>query len=411
MRNPHLIIFFTIVFFLFYFEKDQIGPFTVSQLWKIPVFSFLLKEIILRKWNKPFFLSVSYLRAGKNLFTTGTFISPLPDVINFIRYMFFPLFFEYFKFKLGSMKELDRVLLTAAQFVILSGIPFVFFGLESRGTLIYDLEEVKAYVGVFQGAHAASATTAIAILVLVKFLNDSDRSSLFKWINSSLVIFGTYLLYFTFVRTGYAMFVVGAVVLFFPRKFNVQQIVGGALAFFLLFYGFYYLLETNEFFYNRVFDIRGGQQTAAGSGRLIFFQGTLDLWLSGNFLELLFGLGLEGFQDGVEKYTGFNVIAHNEFFNELGINGLIGVTFFLIYIYSLFHYIQKRKYFPSYRIALATFFVYVSLMMTQGGAWFQVDFFLALIFLRLYKESEMAFNSISAQKQPENHEDREHITV
>lgn len=308
--------------------------------------------------------------------------------------MFFPLFFEFFKFKLSSLKELDRILLAAAQFIILSGIPFIFFGLKSRGTMIYDAEEVQSYVGVFQGAHASSATTAIAILILLAFLKDSNRSGFFKWLNGSLIIFGVYLLYLTFVRTGYAMFMVGVVVLIFPRKFNVQQVIGGAFVLFLLFYGFYFLLENNEFFYNRIFDIRNGRQTEAGSGRLIFFQGTVDLWLSGNFFEMLLGFGIKGFQEGIENFTGYNVVAHNEFFNELGINGLIGVILFLIYIYSLYYYIKKRKYYPSYRIALAAFFVYFSLMMTQGGSWFPVDIFMALIFVRLHMEKKMLENDI-----------------
>ena len=308
--------------------------------------------------------------------------------------MFFPLLFEFFKRRLHSVEEVNKILIAFAQFVVLSGIPFVFLGLKSRGNVIFETEEVGAYTGVFQGPHAASTTTAIALILLIFFLKRPNNSFLFKSFNSLLVVLGVYFLFLTFVRTGYAMFAVGMVVLFMPKKIQMNQIIGGAIVISFLIFGFLYLLETNEFFYNRIFDIRNGRETAAGSGRLLFWKGTVDAWMNGNFLELLFGYGMEGFKDELQRTSGYHVVAHNEFFNQLGINGFVGIFIFFGFMLSLLKYIYKNRLLPTYRLALASFFVYFSLMMTQGGMWFPVDFFMALIFVRLYKESEMEIQNV-----------------
>ena len=303
------------------------------------------------------------------------------------------MLFEFFRAKLKTVRDVNYILLRAAQFVLVSGIPFVFLGLKSRGRVVFETEDINAYTGIFQGPHAASTTTAIALLVLLSFLRNKAQSFLPKVINTILLIFGTYLLFITYVRTGYAMFTIGIFVLFFPKKFNLKQLMAGFLVILLLIFGFIYLLETNDFFYNRIFDIRNGRETAAGSGRLMFWQGTIDAWMNGNILEMLFGYGMDGFKDELEKASGFHFVAHNEFFNQLGINGLLGVFIFFGFLYSLFKYTWKRRYLPSFNLALATFFVYSSLMMTQGGMWFPVDFFMALIYVRLHKENESGISN------------------
>ena len=119
------IIFFVALFILFYFESEKIGPITFSQLWKIPLFIFLVvKVIFLGKQPKPEFIKFSYARAGKNLLNGGVFLNYLVEVIDFIRYMMFPLMYEYILSKIKNIKKLHQFLLQFAQFIILSGIPF-----------------------------------------------------------------------------------------------------------------------------------------------------------------------------------------------------------------------------------------------------------------------------------------------
>ena len=147
--------------------------------------------------------------------------------------------------------------------------------------------------------------------------------------------------YLTFVRTGYLMFIVGVVFLFLPKKLNFKQVMSGLAVFLILGVGFYVLLETNETFYNRIFDIRNGKQTAAGSGRFLFWMASFELWYNGSVFEMIFGHGFHDLIMYMYQKTGLPVFAHNEFFTQLGQNGLLGVIFFIGYLISLFKFIWR----------------------------------------------------------------------
>ena len=225
--------------------------------------------------------------------------------------------------------------------------------------------------------------------MILSYLKSNRNINSFYLINCLIALFGIYLLYLTYVRTGYLMFVIGLVILFLPKKFSMKQIVTIMLIVLILLSGFYFLLQNNELFYNRIFDIVNGEEKASGSGRLLFWQATWDLWLSGNFFELLFGFGYEELTEKIFQVTNYRVFAHNEFFTQLGQNGLIGVFFLIGYLVTLLKFILKRRKTPSYQLALSVFILYISLMMTQGGMWFPLDIFMVLIFVKLELEHKI----------------------
>lgn len=390
MKIVKTILPYVLVFFLIYLGPVQIGPTTFSQFWKIPLFLFLVWQVlIIRNREKPNFIKWSYARAAKNLITSGFSVSYFTGIIDFLRYMMFPLMFEYASIKIKNTQQLDRIMLGFAQFVIISGIPFIMGVLESKVEDVVDVNIAEGFAGMFQNTHGAAITTTTAVLILLAYLK--FKSSVIKYtkLNYALLVFGIYLIYLTYIRTGYAMFFIGLIILFIPNKFSVKQIVTASLAVCVLLFGFFYLLETNEGFYNRIFDIRNGQQTAAGSGRLLFWKASFDLWYNGNFFEMLFGFGFDGLVDAIYKAVGLRVYAHNEFFTQLGQNGLLGVIFFIGYLVSLFRFIWKRRKRPSYRLGMAIFFLYVSLMLTQGGMWFELDVFMVLVFVKLQFEDKI----------------------
>lgn len=390
MKEIKLVFIYSILFLLIYLGPVQIGPITFSQVWKIPLFVFLVWQvIIIRNRKKPGFIKWSYARAVKNLVTGGFSVSYFAGIIDFIRYMMFPLMYEFASLKIRSLKALDKILLGFAQFVIISGIPFTLNLLKSKAhdTVLY--QDFDSYAGMFQNSHGAAITTTTAVLILLAYLKMKVEVIRFPKLNYALLLFGIYLIYLTFIRTGYAMFCIGALFLFMPKKFSVKQIITASLALSVLVFGFFYLLETNEAFYNRIFDIRNGKQTAAGSGRFLFWKAAFDLWFNGNIFELFFGFGFDGLVDHIYKAVGLRVYAHNEFFTQLGQNGLLGVIFFIGYLVSLFKFIWERRKRPSYRLGMAIFFLYVSLMMTQGGMWFELDVFMVLVFVKLEFENKM----------------------
>lgn len=383
-------ISYLFIFLLFYFEPEEIGPITFSQLWKIPLFVYLVwKVLIFKKNRKLTFIKWSYARASKNLLNGGFFLNYFVEVVDFIRYMMFPLMFEFVSNKIKDIKKLDYLLLAFAQFVILSGIPFVLGIISSRGRKLYELDDFESYTGVFQGPHSASITTAIAVLVILSFLKFKSPQILYPKLNYLLATFGLYLLFLTYVRTGYAMFVVGIIILYIPQKPTMKQILGSVIILGTLVFGFVYLLENNEFFYNRIFDIRNNQETALGSGRLIFWEAAFDLWANGNYFQLFFGHGFEGLTQKIYEVTGLRIYAHNEFFTQLGQNGLLGIFLLFGYIMTLFKFIRRYKKKKTYPLALSVFALYISLMITQGGMWFPLDIFMVLIFVKLYREPKI----------------------
>lgn len=384
MKKIKILYPYIILFVLIYFGAVKIGPITFSQIWKIPLFVFLIWQVLIKRNDKKLgMIKWSYARATKNLVTANFSVSYFYGIVDFLRYMMFPLMFEYAYRKIKSIRKLDKILLGFAQFIILSGIPFSLGILESKAEDAQSFIDFDSYIGMFQNTHGASITTTTAVLILMDYLKINSTIIKYKKLNYALLIYGVSLIYLTFVRTGYLMFIVGVVFLFLPKKLNFKQVMSGLAVFLILGVGFYVLLETNETFYNRIFDIRNGKQTAAGSGRFLFWMASFELWYNGSVFEMLFGHGFHDLIMYMYQKTGLPVFAHNEFFTQLGQNGLLGVIFFIGYLISLFKFIWRRKILPSYRLAMAIFFLYGSLMMTQGGMWFELDIFMVLVFVKL----------------------------
>tara|TARA_R110002074_G_scaffold393815_2_gene580726 strand:- start:3750 stop:4946 length:1197 start_codon:yes stop_codon:yes gene_type:complete len=384
MKKIKILYPYIILFVLIYFGAEKIGPITFSQIWKIPLFIFLIWQVLIKRNDKKLgMIKWSYARATKNLVTANFSVSYFYGIVDFIRYMIFPLMFEYAYRNIKSIRKLDKILLGFAQFIILSGIPFSLGILKSKSEDAQSFIDFDSYIGMFQNTHGASITTTTAVLILMSYLKVGSSIIKFKKLNYLLLIYGIFLIYLTFVRTGYLMFIVGVVFLFLPKKLNFKQVMSGLAVFLILGVGFYVLLETNETFYNRIFDIRNGKQTAAGSGRFLFWMASFELWYNGSVFEMIFGHGFHDLIMYMYQKTGLPVFAHNEFFTQLGQNGLLGVIFFIGYLISLFKFIWRRKILPSYRLAMAIFFLYGSLMMTQGGMWFELDIFMVLVFVKL----------------------------
>jgi O-antigen ligase len=381
-------IIFLLLFVLFYLEPIQIGPLTFSQLWKIPFFLFLFFNVFLLIRNKkPNFIRWSYYRASKNLITSGLVVSYVAQIVDFLRYMMFPLMYEYANSKIKTTKQVDKLLLGFAQFIILSGLPFVLGLIDSLGREILFNEEFSSFVGLFQNPHAASITTSISILIILYFLKSKTKTVKFRFLNYLLVALGMYLLFLTFVRTGFVMFFLGVLVLFWPSKITFKQILISVVFFASLLIGFFYLLETNELFYNRIFDIRKGNQTELGSGRLTLWQTTFELWKNGDYFELIFGYGYEGLTEKTYEVTGTRLVGHSEIFTQLGQNGLLGVLGFIGFSISLFTYIRGMKNSKVFRLAITTLSIYVLFMFTQGGAIFHFDIVMLLILIKLKLEN------------------------
>ncbi|MNK52465.1 O-Antigen ligase [compost metagenome] len=385
MQRIKKVIAFLFLFMLFYLEPIQVfGNITFSQLWKIPFVLFLLfKVLTIKNPITATFTKVAYGRAIKNLMNGGMFRNYIPELIDFIRYMMFPLIYTFVLNTPRIRSKVDVLLKGFAQFIILSGIPFILGMVESLGRTIEIGDDFTSFVGLFQNPHVAAISTAVSLLVILYYLNWRNSNIVSRAWNIFLFGLGLYILFQTFVRTGYVTFLLGIFILYMPKRISPRQIAGIAFLAVASVFTISYLLENNELFFNRIFDIRNGKQTELGSGRLIFWAGVVEMWLNGNLFHLLFGFGYEALTDSMYLLTGLRIFAHSEFFTQLGQNGLIGIILFVWFVFSLFLFIRKRKQCKSYRLALAVFFLNLSVMLTQGGVVFPLDVITVFILVKL----------------------------
>lgn len=386
-HNIKTYIFFVLFFVLFYNETLSLGIINISQAWKLLLFFYLVITVLKTKFKKPpTFVNLSYLRSIKYIFNPGIYYNPFVEILDFYRYSLFPLFYQFFTIKNFKEYQINRFLESISIFFILSFLPFTFGIFESRGVQLDYYEGFENLTGIFQGAHAASITITFSVLTLLYFLKNYNLSRLRKFYYVVLILFGLYINYITYVRTGYLMILIGFIIIYLPKNISIGAIVKFLFLILILLVFVYLLLESNTDFYNRIFDIRLGNQKETGSGRLIFWNTAHSLWYNGDFFNLFFGFGFDKMADTIYGQTGLRVSAHNEFFSQLAQNGLIGLVLLIFFLKSLFKFIQTRKKMSSYRISITYFIIYVSLMLTQGGFWFFPEIYLALITYKLEKE-------------------------
>lgn len=388
MKFLKIVIIYIISFIILYNDLYEVGPLKVSQIWKILLVIYL--SIIIfsstQKFESPLFVKISLLRSFKCLINGGIFTKFLSEVFDFHRYVLFYLFCKYLQVKKYSPNKVNQFMYWLAVFVILSFLPFHFELLDQRGKIVdystdFKSSDVTSFIGLFQGGHAASITLAFSNLFLIyclrlKFLK-------FRLVAFAILLLGVYFQYLIFVRTGYAILIIGATSLFFTGKLSFRKL---ALFSILAFSGLYviqHLLISNEAFHDRIFDIRYGNQESVGSGRISFWIAAYELWVSGNIYEMLFGFGLENLLNFTYDKTGLKVFAHNEFFTQLAQNGIIGLSLVLFLFYGLFKYIYKKRNSSSFTLSFTFVTSYLILMFVQGGFWFFPELFLSLSLYKL----------------------------
>lgn len=387
------IFYFILFFILFYLENYNITDnLSFSQAWKIPLVLFMIWYVFRRRIvYRLNFNKVAYFYGLKNIFNQGIFINPVTNIVETFRFANFPLLYDTFNIYFKDPEKLGKFIVRISQYFILSSIPFLLGTLKSVKEGI-QFGESLSFIGIFQNPHGASTVFSLALLVLIYQLK-TDRLSLgMRIYNILLILLGSYCLYLSFVRTGYLMFVIGIIVLFFPNKISLKQFIFFCILTITLGATFYRLLEMNDSFRQRIFDQREGKQMDAGSGRLVFAVSSLKYWSEGNLQQLILGRGLEDVKDNLEKRTGLRVFSHNGFVDAIAINGVIGISLLLLFIYFTFKNIRRNKRAKTYRLSLAIFLCYVSFQLTQGGVLFPIDLYIASILNLTNKEQLASIN-------------------
>lgn len=394
IKIKYYILLFVPFFLIFYSEAIEIGGMRVSQLWKIPLLACIVFYLFQHRSKKsPAWTQAYYWLSVKHLVNSGSIKNLFSDIQDGISFLFLPLIYNFTQNAIKS-STISKALLCISQYFVLTNIPFLFFGLQTHKQGV-SYGDITGYTGIFQNQHAMSTIMGICIIVLLySFKRGMFRNIFTKIYNICLLALAAYAMYLGFARTGWAMCLIGILVLFSPRNTNVTQWIGIATVTLSLVGGFIFLMITNENFHDRILDINSmtGKQKEIGSGRSEYIANALELYASGNIFEMAFGKSMTDLTEYEYIKTGRRIYAHNGFATLLVTDGAIGVLLKITAMALLLGFIHKRRNCPSYNAALAFWMMNLSYQLTQGGHVFHSDLIYAMLFCLLqdeYKKAEM----------------------
>ena len=392
ISNTQKYILWFIVFFLLNYIGHELPPIaglSFHQLWKLPVLAYLLLLFSTNKRKKETFEIVTLILIFEFFINRELLVNPLSCIIRTSKQQlpFILLFSYWFTYYRHDAKSLEKIMISMAQFVAISTIPFLLGILEPlkvQKTLdAFGLEGGNYFIGIFGSPHAASSIFCCAMFILVDgFKNGAFTKFRSKIINSILIVCLLLGIFKAFVRTGWLMLIVGAVFYYDWRQMNVKHLQKGLLMASLAVIGLVYLFNNNEAFHalitgKNVYTGRGGDKIETdGSGRMEFWKNAVDgLWDADNPFYTLFGRGETLVVEYNLRKTGMRVFSHNQFFDALAQNGIIGLSLLICYYITLYVFINRHN--SRYRRLCISLF-----MSSVVFAFFQseVYFFFAFMF-------------------------------
>lgn len=398
--NKHFIkyiVSYIIFFILFYSENFDINGVSFSQLWKIPLVLYMLYVIFysskqrLYSQEKYPYRQIAFKQAIQKLMNYDFLIAPIQTGILFIKYLNFPLLLKFIPITLQTKKKVALFLIKFCHFGILSYIPFLLNIIEEPKAA-YGTEEIieygsstQAHIGLFQNPHGASVFLSIAFFVIIYYIKHYHLRKWQLYYNYLLLALCLYCLYTTYVRTGYVMFIIGFIVHIWPSKMNIKYITKFICLILIFGSTSIFLLNTNPYFKARIceLDANGEKRETKGSGRLIFAQNGINLWLyESNLYQYIMGHGQEAVKDNNAKKLHnpkARIYSHNGYIDALAQNGIIGIILMLLLYYYIFRRIYRSRNCPSYRLALGWLLMQLSFQLFQGGVGFMCDLLAALI--------------------------------
>ena len=102
---------------------------------------------------------------------------------------------------------------------------------------------------------------------------------------------------------------------------------------------------------------------------------------------------MDNFKDYQYQKIGMRIFSHNQFFDSLVQNGLIGIILYLLMLISLFNFIRKRKHYKGYRLAMSLFAAYLMFALVQGSSLFFPDLMFALSLAYLFVNEKQSLHN------------------
>jgi hypothetical protein len=388
----HFLVLF-LVFVITYFEPLMFFGIKISQIWK----GFVVLWFLLVSLHRGIYwwILIGFLFAIKYLFYSYFPYGFNLAVSSCLEGLFLPTFLSFLYQKYKNNTNYSSVLLNyaliASIFVIYSTVPFMIGldGFNQQTDLTRYGLEGYAIKGIFYSIASSSKMFSIATLFLLvnykMFLNSKMKKFFFYF----TIGIGMYMVYGSFTRTGWIIFIFG---LFFINLVNStkKQKILGVLYIIIFFNLFAYLYEFNSGFRMR---LTGGAtyrqytelsvETLAES-RLPFILIAINNLLTSNFEDIIIGYGAQRGIDLFEIKTGMAIVSHNGTFEILESSGIAGLILYFIFIYNLF---KKSKIAITYenndlrRNWYLALYLFISFFLTSHGTPIYGEFIYGCIFV------------------------------
>ena len=226
----------------------------------------------------------------------------------------------------------------------------------------------KSFTGSFGVPHLTSISLAFVFIYLLYSKIRYKRS---------LLTFTVILALWTWVRTGLLIITVSLIFRYRKRLFQLNILLS-VLLFTAFSFGVYSLLpnDIQLSIYNRLFDINYNGEQIVGSGRLIFFKNSLEVWAKEDLYAIFFGGGSLPMVNKNLADTGYGVYAHNEYLTMLAQNGIVGFTTIVLLTRALF--VQAKS--QNNEFLLCVLWAWTALNLVQGGIWFMPEILIAIAY-------------------------------
>ncbi len=401
-----ILLIYIFFFILIYNENIKIVGLSLSVLWKVVLLIYIFFYILRRKYPKPLFNKYAYGYGIIKLFNSGLYNTTFITISDFSRFITFPLFYDYVTYKAKRALSIYNILYYISQFIILSFIPFLFRLLKSHETLdisesaLEALEAANRSSGIFSSTHGASALIALALVFITYHITSKKLTYRTKVYTLFLLCIGIWALIETYARGGWVMWIIGTFILL-ARK-NIRFVIIMISVSIVMCIGISYLMQTNEYFYNRITDRNEkgvkNESDRVGSGRLWFASNGIEFWKStDNIQEILTGKGIIRLMEYQEQKTGLYIYCHNGYIDSLAQNGILGFIFLISFNIYMFTYVFRKKKSKYRRLAIAIISMYITFQLLQGGASPYSDIIYVLI-LHLTRLDQIEKNQLLISK-------------
>lgn len=387
--------FYLFTFLLFYSEPISVGGRTIGVLWKIAFLGAIALPVmsyILRTKKIELFVLFGILLSIKMFFNLSSFEYFNSTISIVAKNLMFPMLFLFFIIKL-NVTQLIYLAKHFSIFVVLSFVPFLLGILkpisEGYSLAAFGEEDAFGLVGVFGGSHGASEALGMTLILLFYFFQ-KEKSKSIKIIYLGLLGLGSLELILTYARSGILLAAIGIFYLWIKEK-GSKKFITAMLIFVPIIFMSIYMYITNPVFKMRINDENIYNKQEFGSGRPTIYINALNNWYEEDIVVNMMGLGFEYGTIKMYQAIGNKIFAHNAYLQTLQQEGIIGMMFFLLYLYYLFKFILKHKNNKYYFITMALFLAYLMEMIVQGNFVFFMFLYLA-IFLTMMQKTDGIIN-------------------